>query len=116
VVGMQDLVEKVRDKWAWDILDGTYIHYEMPRSFHFRFRPIAGTDEIKLSIMPENLWTALTLQCVSNCTSGARVRACKACGALFEIGGASGRRSHAEFCSPKCRFDFSYRNRKRRKK
>ena len=113
VRSMRDLIALVEDKANWKIRNGKYVPYEHPGSFTFRFGPNGGeTDEMTLSIVPNNLYNALVMQCVSNHASGAKVRACKACGALFEIGGASGRRSHRAFCSDKCRFDFSHRNRK----
>ncbi len=115
VRSMRDLIAKVEDKANWKIRNGKYVPYEHPSSFTFRFGPNGGeTNEMTLSIVPNKLYNALVLQCVSNHASGAMVRACKACGALFEIGGASGRRSHRAFCSDKCRFDFSHRNRRRK--
>jgi len=116
VRSMRDLIALVEDKANWQIRNGKYVPYEHPGSFTFRFGPTGGeTDQMTLSIVPNNLYNALVLQCVSNHASGAQVRACKACGAPFEIGGGSGRRSHRAFCSDKCRFDFSHRNRRGKK-
>jgi hypothetical protein len=109
---MRKLIAMVRDKANWDVQDGRYAPYELPSSFSLRFRLNDETDEMSLSIAPNCLYVALALQCLAHCTGGAQIRSCKQCGLPFEIGGATGRRSHAEFCSPKCRFDFNHRNRK----
>lgn len=88
--------------------DGWYEPFEVSRHFTLRFQP-SGTDEMKLSVAPANLQAALTLQCLTNRVAGARTHSCKACGEVFEVGGASGNRSHKEFCSDKCRFNFNNR-------
>jgi hypothetical protein len=112
VEGMRTLVALVKNKANWEIRNGKHISYEIPRSFALRFGPNGETGEITFSIVPGNLYVALMLQCISHRADGAQIRACKSCGSLFEIRGASGRRSHREFCSDKCRFDFNHRNRK----
>lgn len=113
VRGMRDLVDLVAHEENWEIRDGQYVPQDVGNMrFTLRFSPI--TDGMALSIVPANLYQALLLQCVSSRASGAEIRPCKACGNLFEIGGASGHRSHREFCSDKCRFDFSHRSRRKR--
>ena len=112
VENMRKLVMKVENTVNWDIRDGKYIPFELPRSFNLRFWPNGETGGMTFNIVPLNLGAALVLQCVSHRAAGAPIRACKSCGSLFEVGGDSGRRSHKEFCSDKCRFDFSHRNRR----
>jgi hypothetical protein len=36
---------------------------------------------------------------------GGELKQCRGCGGMFEVGGKSGKRSHAEFCSDDCRYD-----------
>lgn len=84
--------------------------YEVSRRLTLNIQP-KGTDELELSVAPATLQAALTLQCLANLAGGARTRSCKACGKVFEIGGASGNRSHKVFCSDGCRFDFNNRKR-----
>jgi hypothetical protein len=72
---MRDLIALVEDKANWKIRNGKYVPYEHPSSFNFRFGPNGGeTDEMTLSIVPNNLYNALVLQCVANHASGAKVR------------------------------------------
>ena len=112
VKGMRKLVAMAQDQAKWDINNGKFVPYGLPRGFTLSFLPGAGTGELTLSIVPINLYAALVLQCASHRAGSCQVRACKFCGSLFERGGDSGRRSHAEFCTPKCRFDFHHRNRR----
>ena len=109
------LITRIGNPTEWPIDGGKYIPYEAGR-FTLRFGPRGNRpDEIGTGIVPRNLYTALILQCVLSRSGGAEIRACKACGTLFEIGGNSGRRSHREFCSDKCRFDYSHRKREKKK-
>jgi len=112
VKAMRDLVAMVSDKRNWDIRDGRYAPYEFQSGLKLQFVPTgADGDDMTLTLVPRSLYFAIVLQCLSNCAKGAKVRTCKACGDLFEIGGSSGHRSKREFCSDKCRFAFNYRNR-----
>jgi hypothetical protein len=112
VKGMRKLVAMIQDQANWPINSGKFVPYGLPRGFTLSFVPSAGTGELTLSIVPISLYAALILQCASHRASSGQVRACKSCGSLFEIGGDTGHRSHAEFCSPKCRFKFHHRNRR----
>ncbi len=114
VKGMRKLVAMVQDQANWVIKNGKFVPFRLERSYELRFVPAAGTGELALSIVPISLYAALVLQCALHGAGSGQVRACKSCGSLFEIGGSSGRRSHAEFCTPKCRFDFNHRNRRRK--
>jgi hypothetical protein len=113
VQNMKNLIELVTHKENFEIRDGEYVPYDLSNlRFTLRFSPT--TSGAALSIVPTNLYQALLLQCVFSRAGGADIRPCKACGNLFEVGGASGHRSHREFCSDKCRFDFSHRNRRKK--
>lgn len=115
VENMRNLVAMLTNKEYWDIRDGSYVPYELPIKFALRFGPTSEDGNgMALSIVPANLYNALVLQCVSNRATGAEVHSCKACGALFEIGGSSGHRSNREFCSDKCRFTFNHRSRRKK--
>jgi len=111
VEAMSDLVKLVDDKRYWAIRKGRYSHQELRESFTLRYERDRNADEISLAIVPSQLFAALVLQCVSNRASGGRIRACKACGTAFEVGGTSGRRFHREYCSDKCRYEFAHRDR-----
>jgi hypothetical protein len=108
-----EAIERMRglinlDRANWMTRDGRYESYEVSRHFTLRFQP-KGTDEMELSVAPANLRAALTLQCLAHRAGGARTRSCKECGEVFEVGGASGSRSHKAFCSDSCRFNFNNR-------
>jgi hypothetical protein len=106
---MRGLINLAKDRANWPTRDGRYEPYEVSRHFTLRFQPRVATDEMELSIAPANLRAALTLQCLTHRAGGARTRSCKACGEVFEVGGASGSRSHKAFCSDGCRFNFNNR-------
>jgi hypothetical protein len=111
VTNMQNLVKMVANE-NWDVRDGRYVPYDLPMKVTLRFGPNNNRSTgMSLGIVPANLYQALILQCVSNRATGAEVRPCKACGALFEIGRPSGHRSNRAFCSDRCRFEFNHRNR-----
>jgi hypothetical protein len=109
---MRALIALAENRTNWTTQDGRYEPYVISRHFTLRFQPKGATDEMELSVAPANLRAALTLQCLAHRAGGAKIRSCKACGSLFEVGGASGRRSHADFCSDGCRFDYNNRRRK----
>jgi hypothetical protein len=110
VKDIKHFIAMASGKKNWDIRDGCYVPYELDARFKLRFGP-TDAGNMDVSIVPHNLYYAMTLQCLSNCAKGAEVRSCKSCGELFEIHGASGRRSNREFCSDKCRFAFNHRSR-----
>lgn len=56
-----------------------------------------------LSLRPDTLWDALLLQFQQSVSSGAALKQCGWCRNLFEVGGATGKRSDARFCSDECR-------------
>ncbi|MET3967233.1 hypothetical protein [Bradyrhizobium sp. S3.9.1] len=69
-----------------------------------------------LAYHPKSLRSALMLQCAQDLTSGAAIRDCLQCGQWFTVGGAHGRRSHAQFCSQECKIKYmNDRNRARAK-
>ena len=110
---MRTLIARVEDRANWTPQQyGRYAPYEISSNFTLRFQPKGATAEMELSIAPTHLRAALTLQCLAHRAEGARIRSCKACGSLFEVGGASRRRSHKEFCSDSCRFEFNNRRRR----
>jgi hypothetical protein len=114
VENIRNLVALVGDKGRWEVRDGKYVPYVLPSKFNLQFGPTnGGGTDLALSIVPANLYNALVWQCLSNRVGGSEVRSCRACGAPFEIGGASGHRSNREFCSDKCRFDFNHRIRRK---
>jgi hypothetical protein len=112
VKSMRELIAMVSDKGSWPIRDGRYAPQEFVSGFQLRFEPtgVSG-DDMALTIVPSSLYSALALQCLSNCAKGAKIRSCKACNEVFEIHGTSGRRSNREFCSDRCRFAFNHRSR-----
>jgi hypothetical protein len=114
VESMRNLVELASSKEKWKIKDENYVPYQIDGGFNFRFEPGPSGDEMKLSVVPINLYSALVFQCISHRSSGAKTRVCKVCHTLFEVGGTSGRRSHAEFCSDSCRYQFNHRNRSKK--
>ena len=109
---MRRLIALVEDRANWETQNGRYKPYEVSRQFILRFQPKGATDEMELSVAPANLRAALILQCLTHRSGGATIRACKECGTLFEVGGASGRRSHAEFCDNNCRYDWNNRHKR----
>jgi hypothetical protein len=115
IMNMRNLIDLIRDTGNWKIEGEKYVPFDLKMKFGLRFVPTsADGSQTALSIVPANLYNALVLQCVSNRAGGGEVRSCKACGALFETGRTTGRRSNREFCSDKCRFEFSHRNRRKK--
>jgi hypothetical protein len=109
---MKHLVAMVSDRREWPIRDGWFAPHEFTSGFKLRFVPRRDDENgMDLTIVPDSLYSAIALQCLSNVAKGAKVRSCKSCGELFEIHGTSGRRSNREFCSDKCRFAFNHRTR-----
>ncbi|MDP3553070.1 hypothetical protein [Methylocystis sp.] len=109
---MKKLVHQVENRANWPIKDGHYLPYEIRRSFTLQFKPNLKSSSMTLSVIPINLWVAASLQCILSSASGTQIKSCKACGKPFEVGGASGARSHKETCSDKCRFEYSKRKSK----
>jgi hypothetical protein len=114
VESMHNLVELVSERKNWVIQDGKYAPYDLPVKFALRLVPSCGETGMALSVVPDNLYQALVLQCAFNHASGSEIRPCKACGTMFEIGGSSGRNSKREFCSDRCRYEFSHRSRRKK--
>jgi hypothetical protein len=114
VKNMRNLVAMVEKHETWKIEEGKYSPLELRESFSFRFELNAETNSINSRVVPKSLYVALAYQCLSHAADGAQIRVCKSCSALFEAGGASGRRVHAEFCSDKCRYQFHHRNRSKK--
>jgi hypothetical protein len=109
---VKELIATLSDKRKWEIRDGWYAPYEIRSGFKLQFVPTRDDENgMDLTIVPNSLYCAIALQCLSNYAKGAKVRSCRSCGELFEIHGTSGRRSNREFCSDKCRFAFHHRAR-----
>jgi hypothetical protein len=114
---MKDLVAMVSDRSRWSVRDGWFAPQEFVSGFKLRFVPRRDDENgIDLTIVPNSLYSAIALQCLSSCAQGAKVHSCKSCGELFEIHGTSGRRSNRKFCSDKCRFAFNHRAREAKSK
>jgi hypothetical protein len=65
----------------------------------------SGTAVISFS--PTTLLDALWLQLAQALSGGAQFRQCEKCKIPFPVGGKSGRRLVARFCSDKCRIEFN---------
>jgi len=116
IENMKNLLSRIGNLGSWPIENGEYVSYELENTFSLRYGPaISEPNSFKLSVVPRNLYNALVLQCLASRAHGATIRCCKACGAPFEVGGSSGKRSHKEFCSDRCRFEFNHRDRKAKK-
>ena len=76
-----------------------------------------STDKVKgtvsLKISPVRLLDALWLQLGQALSEGAQWRQCEHCGDWFPVGGKSGRRLVARFCSDQHRIDFNSLERSR---
>jgi hypothetical protein len=114
VWNMRKLVAMMEKRENWEMREGKYVPYEFSNSLALRYDLNAETNSLSMHVVPKNLFIALALQCVSHRADGVQIRVCKSCGALFEAGGVSGRRFHAEFCSDKCRYQFNHRNRRKK--
>ena len=60
-----------------------------------------------LRIVPRSLLAGIRLQFAQAITSGGSIKTCEHCGAWFEVGGDTGRRSDAQFHSDQCRIAFN---------
>jgi hypothetical protein len=96
------LNQRGRSHLAWSIAD------LKARLLHDKAK---GTLSIKIS--PARLIDALWLQLGQALVGGAHWRNCEHCGELFAVGGESGRRLVARFCSDKCRINFNSLRRSR---
>jgi hypothetical protein len=66
--------------------------------------PLAGPDGTpRLVLKSESLIGFMLMETAMVATQGARLAECEHCGTLFLTGPMTGRRSHARFCSNKCR-------------
>jgi hypothetical protein len=74
----------------------------------------SGTAVISYS--PTTLLDALWLQLAQALSGGTQFRQCEQCNIPFPVGGKSGRRLVARFCSDKCRIEFNSLERTRRKR
>jgi hypothetical protein len=71
---------------------------------------------ITIKVRPTRLLDALWLQLGGELSGGAEFRQCKHCGNWFPVGGKSGRRLVARFCSDKHRIEFNSLERTRKKR
>jgi hypothetical protein len=73
---------------------------------------------VRLIFIPDALEDALWLQFYEAVARDAKFKRCKskACKRWFEVGLGSGKRSHAKFCSVKCRNDFHNKSMKEDRK
>jgi hypothetical protein len=73
----------------------------------FKFRatfPLSGPQgSPRLMLKSESLIGFMLMETAMVATQGARLGECEKCGILFLTGPLTGRRSHARFCSNKCR-------------
>jgi hypothetical protein len=74
------------------------------------------SKELRVRLSPSSLLAALWLQLGQDFEGGASVKACRECGSLFRVGGGTGRRLDADFCSDKHRITYNSRNRSRKGK
>ena len=65
------------------------------------------TGELEAYLVPSSLLDALWLQFQQSTASGAVFRNCLACNNQFAVGGNSGRRPFAKFCTDECRMRFN---------
>jgi hypothetical protein len=72
----------------------------------------SGAPVVKFS--PTSLLDALWLQLAQALSGGEKVRQCERCNNWFPVGGKSGRRLVARFCSDQCRIDFNSLKRTRK--
>lgn len=70
-----------------------------------------GTVSVKIA--PKTLLDALWLQLGQSLAGGTEWKECRGCGTWFPVGGTSGKRSVAAFCSDKCRIKFNSLERSR---
>jgi hypothetical protein len=112
VNNMKQLIETVADTSRWEVQDGRFVPYDLPVRYSLRLEPRGDSNQMALSVVPNTLYQAIVLQCVSSRIAGAEIRSCKACGALFQVGGSSGHNLKRQFCSDPCRFEFSHRKRR----
>lgn len=57
----------------------------------------------RLTLQPQSLYGFMVMECAMIAAHGARSTSCQHCGDLFVTGPLTGRRSHAMFCSDRCR-------------
>jgi hypothetical protein len=112
VESMQNLVDWTNNHEAWPSRDGDFVTQTFERRYSIAFAPNLEGSGLDLWIEPDSLFSALVLQCLSHASAGGSMRPCKACGSLFEIGGAHGLRSHAVFCGDECRSEFNHRSKR----
>jgi hypothetical protein len=74
-----------------------------------------GSGNAVIKFRPARLLDALWLQLGHSLSGGAKVRKCDRCDVWFPIGGKSGRRLVARFCSDKCRIEHNSLERTRKK-
>ena len=99
---MRQMIELTEETGNREALSKKYL---LERSLDLQFEP-SDSGNVHVSAVPRSLNTAMRLQYLLHSSAGGRVRACKSCGILMEIGGGKGRRSHAEFCSDRCRVSY----------
>jgi hypothetical protein len=73
----------------------------------------ASAEGIKFR--PARLLDALWLQLAEALSAGTELKQCRQCGIGFPVGGKSGLRIVAKFCSDECRIDYNSLKRSRRK-
>ena len=112
---MKQFIELLETKSNWEIQNGKYNPMLIKDAFDLQFEPDESSQNFVISALPRSLNSALHLQCLFHFSGGGRVRACKSCGNLMEIGGPAGKRSHVMFCSDKCRSSSHHRLNRPRK-
>ena len=83
---------------------------DAPTKLSFDWDPDSDTE--RLTLHPENLFGLMALEVALAHEAGATTTACDYCHKLFLIGPLTGRRSHAKYCSDRCRV-AAMRKRKR---
>ena len=72
------------------------------------FQYLRRTRTGEVALVPYTLMSAI--ECEAFLLGwGAELKQCPGCGAMFEVGGKSGKHAHAEFCSDPCRYSFHNR-------
>jgi hypothetical protein len=72
-----------------------------------RLRPtvdFAGSGKMpNITLHPASLWQFMAMEVATAASCGAELAQCENCGKLFLTGSLTGRRSHAKYCSDRCR-------------
>ena len=75
-------------------------------------RPTPPDGKLAMRVGPRHLLGGMELQLGAAVGKGHELKHCKQCNQLFEIGPGA-KRSHAEFCTPKCQTDFNNAKKRR---